>query len=141
NAICPQEGVGIRSPVVPTKRRRARHPTETDCDGFTASGVFHWVDMPSKREQLIELDAGLRRRIRGQNEGLKRLMEAIRRRELNAVPQPGAGGCYIFAGPTGVGKTETARMIGDVLYGPDSLLRIDCSEYKTLESIQTLLGD
>jgi ATP-dependent Clp protease ATP-binding subunit ClpA len=97
--------------------------------------------MQTTPQKLIELETTLRQRIRGQTEALARLMEAIRRRELNTVPQHGSRGCYIFAGPTGVGKTETARTIAEVLYASDSLLRIDCSEYKTLESLSSLLGD
>jgi ATP-dependent Clp protease ATP-binding subunit ClpB len=89
----------------------------------------------------MELEATLQRRIRGQAEALARVIEAIRRRELNTVPQHGPRGCYIFAGPTGVGKTETAKTIAAVLFGADGFLRIDCSEYKTLDSLAALLGD
>ncbi len=91
--------------------------------------------------KLIELAAALSHRIRGQGETVLRLLEAIRRRELDAAPQHGPRGCFIFAGPTGVGKTETARIMAELLCTPNAFLRIDCSEYKTLESFTSLLGD
>jgi ATP-dependent Clp protease ATP-binding subunit ClpB len=97
--------------------------------------------MKSKRHLLIALERELARRIRGQEEALKRLVEIIVNRELESVPQRGPRGCFFFAGPTGVGKTETAKVLAEVLFGPGTIFRVDCSEYKTLASLEGLLGN
>jgi ATP-dependent Clp protease ATP-binding subunit ClpA len=91
--------------------------------------------------RLAELSQTLTRRIRGQDEILDRLVEEIVRRELNTVPQTGCRGALFFAGPTGVGKTETARLLAATLFGSEAFVRFDCSEFKTLGSIAGLLGD
>jgi ATP-dependent Clp protease ATP-binding subunit ClpA len=92
-------------------------------------------------KKLSVLEQALRHRIRGQDEVLSRLFRAIKRRELKTVPQRGPRGAFFFAGPTGVGKTETAKVVTEVLFGADSFLRIDCSEFKTLASMEGLLGN
>jgi ATP-dependent Clp protease ATP-binding subunit ClpA len=80
-------------------------------------------------------------RIRGQPEVLTRLAAAVLRSELAAVPRRGSRGCFFFAGPTGVGKTATALALADFAFGPHRLVRFDCSEFKTLDSVTSLLGD
>ena len=97
--------------------------------------------MQVTRERLVALRSELPRRIRGQDEPLDRLMRAIERRELQAVPQLGPRSSFLFAGPTGVGKTESAEVIAEVLFDQRELLRIDCSEYQTLASFEGLLGN
>jgi ATP-dependent Clp protease ATP-binding subunit ClpA len=92
-------------------------------------------------KKLSLLEQAMQQRVRGQNEVLARLFKAIKRRELKTVPQRGPRGAFFFAGPTGVGKTETAKVITENLFGADRFLRIDCSEYKTLASMESLLGN
>jgi len=87
------------------------------------------------------LHENLTSRIRGQPQVLLRLAEALLRRELNAVRQRGARGAFFFAGPTGVGKTETVLGVAELLFGPGRLVRFDSSEFKTLEAIALLLGN
>lgn len=91
-------------------------------------------------QRLAALSVELSRRIRGQDEVLDRLVEEIVRRELNTVPQTGCRGALFFAGPTGVGKTETARLLAAQLFGPAAFVRFDCSEFKTPEVVAALLG-
>ena len=83
----------------------------------------------------------LTREIRGQPEVVERLAWAVACRELETIPTQGARGAFFFAGPTGVGKTETALQLGFVISGPNSLVRFDCSEFKTLEGVAGVLGD
>jgi ATP-dependent Clp protease ATP-binding subunit ClpA len=91
--------------------------------------------------ELLQLYDQLSARVRGQPEVHKRLCEFLVRRELEAVPQRGPRGLFFFAGPTGVGKTETARCIADVLFGPGRLAFFDCSGIKTLEGVMSLIGN
>ncbi len=98
-------------------------------------------NMQTPHESLARLRNELPRRIRGQAEALTRLQSALARREYNAIPQHGPRGCFFFAGPTGVGKTETAKAMAEILCPKNELLRIDCSEYKTFDSFEGLLGN
>ena len=98
-------------------------------------------DMQTTIATLEILKAQLFHRIRGQTEVLTRLLQAMERRELETTPQRGARGSFFLAGPTGVGKTETARTIAEVLFDGAELLRIDCSEYTTPAAVEGLRGD
>ncbi|MBK8001209.1 MAG: ATP-dependent Clp protease ATP-binding subunit [Verrucomicrobia bacterium] len=79
--------------------------------------------------------------MRGQAEVVERLGQAVLRREFQTTPNRGPRGAFIFAGPTGVGKTMLARNLAAALFGPNRLVRFDCSEFKTLASYQALFGD
>lgn len=80
-------------------------------------------------------------RVRGQAQVITRLTDAIGRRELGVVPQRGARGAFIFAGPTGVGKTLLAQTMAQMLFGNERFERIDCSEFKTLSSYDAQFGN
>jgi ATP-dependent Clp protease ATP-binding subunit ClpA len=89
------------------------------------------------RRLLAELAAN----IKGQPDVLQRLSAAVRRREHLAVPPRGCRDAFLLAGPTGVGKTETARVLARYLFGPAGFVRFDCSELQTVDSVMALLGD
>lgn len=77
----------------------------------------------------------------GQPEVLQRLVAAVKRREYFACLPNGCRDAFFFAGPTGVGKTETARVLARHLFQEDCLIRFDCSEFQTPESVMALLGN
>jgi ATP-dependent Clp protease ATP-binding subunit ClpC len=93
------------------------------------------------RPELANLLSDLSQRIKGQPEVLARLAASIIRRETEAIPQRGPRGKFFFPGPTGTGKTFTAQTIADLLFGPGHLVIFDCSEFKTMESVASLLGN
>lgn len=90
---------------------------------------------------LGQLFEDLSSRILGQTEVLERLSRAVQRLELGGVPPGGCARCFLFAGPTGVGKTETAQNLADLVFGPDHFIRFDCAEFKTLDRVGDLLGN
>jgi len=96
---------------------------------------------PITKTQLNQLPDVLHQRIRGQKEVIQRVVDVVQRRETEVVPQRGARGTMILAGPTGVGKTLLALTLAQALFGPDRLVRIDCSEFKTLNSYEGLFGN
>lgn len=98
----------------------------------------HSSDSPQK---WALLDPQLTASIKGQSEILHRLSAAVQRCELDAVPRRGCRDRFFFAGPTGVGKTETALVLSELVFGDGYFVRFDCSEFKTLEGITALLGD
>lgn len=90
---------------------------------------------------LAQLPAVMAASIIGQPEVLQRLAAAVKRREYDACLPKGCREAFFFAGPTGVGKTETTRVLARHLFKTDCFVRFDCSEFKTPESVMALLGD
>lgn len=91
--------------------------------------------------KLLHLEEEMHRRIIGQDEAVKAVAAAIRRAraELRATNRPIAN--FLFLGPTGVGKTETAKTVAAVYFGSeDRMVRLDMSEYQEKLSVERLLG-
>jgi ATP-dependent Clp protease ATP-binding subunit ClpB len=93
-----------------------------------------------KLERLRNLDAVLRREIRGQNQVLPRVISVVQRGELSLTKPGRPRGSFILLGPTGVGKTETVVVLTNQIFGADKLFRFDMSEFQTQESLGLLLG-
>jgi ATP-dependent Clp protease ATP-binding subunit ClpC len=93
-----------------------------------------------EKDLLLHLEEELHKRIIGQNEAIFEVSEALRRLRagLGSNKKPIS---FLFLGPTGVGKTETAKAISDIYYGGENkMVRLDMSEYSTDESVKHFLG-
>jgi ATP-dependent Clp protease ATP-binding subunit ClpB len=93
-----------------------------------------------KLERLRNLDAVLRKDIRGQNQVLPRVVSVVQRGELSLTKAGRPRGSFLLLGPTGVGKTETVVVLTNQIFGSDRLFRFDMSEFQTQESLGLLLG-
>lgn len=93
-----------------------------------------------KAAKLLHLETYMRERIRGQDHILPRVVSLLQRGELGLTKRNRPRGSFLFLGPTGVGKTETALTFTDYLFGPGRLFRFDMSEYQTQDSLGILLG-
>ena len=83
----------------------------------------------------------LHKRIVGQNDAIKALSQAIRRTRAGLKDPKRPGGSFIFAGPTGVGKTELAKALAEFLFGDeDSLIQLDMSEFSEKHTVSRLFG-
>lgn len=94
-----------------------------------------------ERQKLLHLEEKMHERIVGQDFAVVAIASALRRaREgLREVKRPIAS--FLFIGPTGVGKTETAKTIAEVYFGEENnMVRVDMSEYQTLDSLRNLIG-
>jgi ATP-dependent Clp protease ATP-binding subunit ClpB len=96
---------------------------------------------PLRTANIRQLRELLAARILGQDQILDRLVSAILRIECGGVPPGGCARCFLLAGPTGVGKTETAQGIAELVFGPGRLARFDCAEFKTLDQVRDLTGE
>jgi len=112
-----------------------------------ASVVSHWTSIPltrlisSESKKLIHLEEELGKRIIGQDEAIKAVSNAIRRSRAGLSEENRPIASFLFLGPTGVGKTETAKALANSIFNDEkALIRIDMSEYTENHSIARLIG-
>ena len=101
------------------------------------------VDKISEPEtkKLLNMEEALKGRVIGQDEPIQKLSRAIRRTRAGLKDPKRPIGSFIFLGPTGVGKTELAKVLTEYLFeSPDSLIRVDMSEYMEKFSVSRLVG-
>ncbi len=95
----------------------------------------------SEGKKLLEMENSLQGRVIGQSEAVVKLSRAIRRTRAGLKDPKRPIGTFIFLGPTGVGKTELAKVLTEYLFdAPDALIRIDMSEYMEKFSVSRLIG-
>ncbi len=105
----------------------------------TGIPVFKLTEEESSR--LLHMEDELHKRVVGMDEAIKSLSQAIRRTRAGLKDPRRPGGSFIFAGPTGVGKTELAKTLAEFLFGDeDSLIQLDMSEYSEKHTVSRLFG-
>jgi ATP-dependent Clp protease ATP-binding subunit ClpB len=112
-----------------------------------AEVVASWTGIPvvrmleSERERLIQLEDHLHRRVVSQDEPIAAVANAVRRSRAGLQDPDRPIGSFIFLGPTGVGKTETARALAEFLFDDeDAMIRLDMSEYMERHAVSRLIG-
>ena len=97
--------------------------------------------MESEKERLTKLHLELAKRVIGQPEAVKAVADAVRRSRAGLQDPNRPIGSFIFLGPTGVGKTETARALAEFLFDDEqAMVRIDMSEYMEKHAVARLIG-
>ena len=109
--------------------------------------VSTWTHIPvtrmleGERQKLVHMEQRLAARVIGQQAALKAVSDAVRRARSGLQDPNRPIGSFIFLGPTGVGKTETARALAEFLFDDENaMVRIDMSEYMEKFSVQRLIG-
>ncbi len=127
------------------KQRDKRVETVTEDE--VAQIVSLWTGIPVTRmtedeaERLLHMEDILHKRVVGQEEAIKAVARAVRRARAGLKDPNRPIGSFIFLGPTGVGKTELCKALGEALFGDeDSLIRIDMSEYMEKFSVSRMIG-
>jgi ATP-dependent Clp protease ATP-binding subunit ClpB len=112
-----------------------------------AEVVARWTGIPvsrmleSERARLTKLDQELAKRVVGQEEAVQAVANAVRRSRAGLQDPNRPIGSFIFLGPTGVGKTETARALAEFLFDDEhAMVRIDMSEYMEKHAVARLIG-
>lgn len=125
------------------KNGYADRVTEED----VATVVSEWTGVPLQQlekkesQRLLELEALLHERVVGQDEAVKAVSRAIRRARSGLKDPNRPIGSFMFLGPTGVGKTELAKALSEVMFGDEnSLTRVDMSEFMEKYSTSRLIG-
>ena len=121
-------------------------PEEVDAEGIAAV-VSRWTGIPAtrlletEREKLLHMEDRLRERVVGQDAALKEISEAVRRARAGLQETTRPLGSFLLLGPTGVGKTETARALAEFLFDDEhAMVRVDMSEFMEKHSVSRLLG-
>lgn len=105
----------------------------------TGIPVFKLTEEESSR--LLHMEDELHKRVVGQESAIKALSQAIRRTRAGLKDPKRPGGSFIFAGPTGVGKTELAKALAEFLFGDeDALIQLDMSEFSEKHTVSRLFG-
>jgi ATP-dependent Clp protease ATP-binding subunit ClpC len=95
----------------------------------------------AERRKLLKLEELIHQRIIDQEEAIKEISEALRRARAEITVRRGPIGSFLFLGPTGVGKTETAKALAEIYFGSEEkMIRLDMSEFQNLSDIPRLLG-
>ena len=138
----PAAGSSKKAPPSPSRLLR-QEVTDEDI----ARVVAAWTHIPvarmleGEREKLLQMEERLQRRIIGQKPASAAVSNAVRRSRSGLQDPNRPIGSFIFLGPTGVGKTETARALAEFLFDDESaLIRIDMSEYMEKHTVARLIG-
>jgi len=141
-----QELESVKAQLEEVQQNSKMLKEEVDEDDI-AEVVSKWTGIPvsrmmeSEKEKLLKMEERLRQRVVGQDRALELVSNAIRRSRsgLQDVNRP--IGSFIFMGPTGVGKTETARALAEFLFDDEkAMVRIDMSEFQEKHTVSRLIG-
>ncbi|AET29973.1 Clp protease ClpE [Leuconostoc mesenteroides subsp. mesenteroides J18] len=95
----------------------------------------------NEANQLKDLDKNLSKHVIGQDEAVEKLAKAIRRNRIGLTKSGRPIGSFLFVGPTGVGKTETAKQLAKEMFGSkDTMIRFDMSEYMEKHTVSKMIG-
>ena len=128
------------------KERQGKEESTVYADDI-AQVVAMWTGIPVSKiaqeesAKLLNLEEELHKRVVGQGEAVEAISRAIRRARAGLKDPKRPIGSFIFLGPTGVGKTELARALAEVMFGDeDAMIRVDMSEYMEKHSTSRLVG-
>ena len=107
----------------------------------TATGIPVFKLTEEESQRLLRMEDELHKRVIGQQQAIKALSQAIRRTRAGLKDPKRPGGSFIFAGPSGVGKTELSKTLAEFLFGDeDSLIQLDMSEFSEKHTVSRLFG-
>ena len=109
--------------------------------------MARWTGIPvarmleSEKEKLLRMEAGLHKRVVGQDKAIAAVSDAVRRSRAGLSNEHRPIGSFLFLGTTGVGKTELAKALAEFLFNDESMMtRIDMSEYQESHTVSRLIG-
>lgn len=148
-----ERAAGLRDEERSLLMERAEREAAADASGWVideeeiAEVLAQWTGIPVHRlteeetARLVHMEDELHKRIIGQQDAITAVSKAIRRTRAGLKDPRRPSGSFIFLGPSGVGKTETAKALTEFLFGQeDSLIQLDMSEYMEKHTVSRLVG-
>ena len=151
-----EEAAKLRHGILPTLEKelldlnelnKSEILSDTVEENDIAKIISKWTNIPisklidSEKDKLINLEKNMKKRVKGQDNALYLVSEAIKRARAGIKDPNKPIGSFIFLGPTGVGKTEVARTLAYELFDDERhMIRIDMSEYMESHSVARLIG-
>jgi ATP-dependent Clp protease ATP-binding subunit ClpC len=136
-----------KSSITRDWKERAREADGVVDEEVIAEVVSKMTGIPLTRmtledtKRLMEMEGDLHKRVISQDEAIRAIAKAVRRSRSGLKDPRRPTGCFIFAGPTGVGKTLLAKALAEFMFGdPDALVQIDMSEYMEKHNVSRLIG-
>ncbi|WP_324752598.1 ATP-dependent chaperone ClpB [Roseovarius sp. Pro17] len=143
--------------VIPGLEKQLAEAEQSESDGVMveeavrpeqiAQVVERWTGIPvakmleGEREKLLSMEAGLHKRVIGQDTAVRAVANAVRRARAGLHDENRPLGSFLFLGPTGVGKTELTKAVAEFLFDDDNaMVRIDMSEFMEKHSVSRLIG-
>ena len=142
-----QTALKVAEEKLDTLPEDVRFTTEEVTANDIAETVARWTGIPvarmlqSEKDKLLHLEDEIGKRLIGQQEAVRAVSDAVRRSRSGLQDADRPIGSFIFLGPTGVGKTELAKTLAEVLFDDEkAITRIDMSEYQERHSVSRLVG-
>lgn len=144
DAVMPEKAIDLLIEVAPLAQQKRSHLVEKE-DILSLVGAKTNIPVgeieEDEKEKLMNLEKILHRRIIGQDEAVSLVSSAMRRARAGVRDLKKPIGSFLFIGPTGVGKTETAKALAEVFFGDEeAIARLDMSEYQTEDALTRLIG-
>jgi ATP-dependent Clp protease ATP-binding subunit ClpC len=128
-------------PYVVNQKREIVTPNDVLTLLEAQTGVALGTPTARERDTLLNLEERLHERVVGQDEAISAIAEALRRSRAGIRNQERPIGSFLFLGPTGVGKTETAKALAEILFGDEEKIsRLDMAEFQGEDAVEKLIG-
>ena len=138
------KSLDILEEIIPVVRKKKRRLIiKSDILDFikNLTGIPMGEVSENERATLLNLETLLHKRVVGQSVALKAISESIKRARAGIINSNRPMGSFLFLGPTGVGKTESAKALAEAFFGnEDSILRLDMSEFASSDALERLTG-
>lgn len=141
--VMPEKAVTLLGDIASHYHNTSRPITRADVERYLTDtlGVRIGPVRDGERDDLMQLETLLHQRIVGQDAAISAIADTIRRARAGIQDSHRPIGSFLFLGPTGVGKTETAKVLATTYFGaPESLHRLDMSEYSGEDALAQLIG-
>ncbi len=147
DAPLPERAIDLSTEIILHWKEQERPPmfiTESFVRDFLTikTGMPMGAIDDTEREKLLNMEEILHTKVIGQDEAIRQVAEAVRIMRSGITDTTKPMSSFLFLGPTGVGKTETAKALAEIYYGSrDAMIRVDMSEFQGEDAFKLLIGD